>query len=106
LRHHNHFGSETYGFGLPGNQDLAVWHFGHGCLQHAKDALVLMTDGISEDLHTTEGFVAALVHSLRSRGARSAQAMLTQELINWPTPRHGDDKTLAIIYRSEKRGRA
>jgi len=91
------FCNETQGLGLPCS--FADWRCAYGRLAKPGDALVLMTDGISNDLGHTDGMVQAVVHSLRNRGVRSARTALTRELKEWPTPYHGDDKTIAVIYR-------
>jgi serine/threonine protein phosphatase PrpC len=91
------FSNETEGLGL--SRSFAPWHCAQGRLARPGDALVLMTDGISDDLGSTAGLVQAVVSSLRNRGARSARALLTRELKDWPTRCHGDDKTIAVVYR-------
>ncbi len=91
------FCNETTGLGI--SRRLEDWACARGRLERPGDALALMTDGISDDLETLEGFVPALVRQLRSRGARSARASMIRELEAWPTPHHQDDKTIALIYR-------
>ncbi len=91
------FCNETTGLGI--SRQIEDWACARGRLERQGDALALMTDGISDDLATLEGFVPALVRQLRRRGARSARATMTRELEAWPTPYHQDDKTIALIYR-------
>lgn len=91
------FGNLTRGLGL--SWRLEDWRFYSGQLLAPGDALVLMTDGISDDLSSTDGLVSMLARELRNRGARSARAALTRDLTDWPTAHHSDDKTVAIIYR-------
>lgn len=91
------FGNQTTGLGL--EVGASAWCFAQGRLAAPGDGLVLMTDGISEDLGPTDGLVTAVVRSLRGRGARSGRALLTRELNDWPTRHHQDDKSVAIAYR-------
>lgn len=91
------FANETIGLGLAGG--LPDWRFAQGQLSAPGDALLLMTDGISEDLGPTDGLVPSVVRALRRRGARAANALLSRELNDWPTRHHQDDKTIAIAYR-------
>lgn len=96
-RDHGGFCNETNGLGI--SCQIDDWTCARGRLVRPGDALALMTDGISDDLTTLEGFVPALVRQLRSRGARSARATMSRDLESWPTPFHQDDKTIALIYR-------
>ena len=91
------FANETMGLGLA--HETADWAFARGELKDSGQGLALMTDGISEDLGSTDGLVRSVLQSLRGRGARSARVALSRELEAWPTPHHGDDKSIAIIYR-------
>ncbi|MBS0602400.1 MAG: protein phosphatase 2C domain-containing protein [Proteobacteria bacterium] len=92
------FSNETTGLGL--SRRYADWHGRRGRLDRRGDGLLLMSDGLSEDLVRTDGLVLAVIASLRGRGARSARAALGRELHAWPTPGHSDDKSLAVIYRT------
>lgn len=70
-------------------------------LSTSGDRLLVMTDGISEDIlpQAEEKFTQAFdlfFETSRSKG----QEALKKELTNWPTPHHLDDKTIvAIEYR-------
>ncbi len=92
------FGNETTGLGL--SRHYSDWRSARGRLLNRGDALLLMTDGISEDLGRTDGLVAAVVASMRGKGARAARAALSRALDAWPTPCHSDDKTVALVYRT------
>lgn len=91
------FGNETTGIGL--SREPGDWHSLRGRLAEADHGLVLMSDGISDDLTHTEGFVTTLVSDLRRRSARAAKATLYRELRDWPVPNHRDDKSIALVYR-------
>ncbi|MBX9756543.1 MAG: protein phosphatase 2C domain-containing protein [Pseudomonadaceae bacterium] len=67
------------------------------------DGVLLMTDGISDDLipeHLEPFFEAIYQRQLRGSKRRMRQ-WLTKELHGWSTPRHGDDKTIAGIFRTD-----
>jgi hypothetical protein len=91
------FGNETTGLGL--SCQVGDWSFCRGAFRQPGDGLILMTDGISDDLGTTDGLIQSVIRDLRGKGARAARAALTRELEDWPTPYHGDDKSIAVIYR-------
>lgn len=64
-------------------------------------AVLLCTDGVSDDLDNPDGFVTGLVDACRPLAAASASRHMRHMLGNWPTPRHSDDKTIACLYREE-----
>jgi hypothetical protein len=64
-------------------------------------AVLLCTDGVSDDLDNADGFVTGLVAAHRPLAAASASRHLRQMLESWPTPRHNDDKTIACLCREE-----
>jgi len=64
-------------------------------------AVLLCTDGVSDDLDNADGFVTGLVAAYRPLAATSASRHLRQMLENWPTPRHNDDKTIACLCRED-----
>ena len=62
-----------------------------------------MTDGISDDLipEQLEPFFDAIYQRQLSSSKRRMRQWLTRELNGWSTPRHGDDKTIAGIFRTD-----
>ncbi len=94
------FGNETRALGV--HRAWSDWSWADVVLNEEHDALVLMTDGVSDDLNddTLEEFVATLVAQLSAKSRRSGRTWLKRELSQWSTPRHSDDKTIAVIYRS------
>lgn len=64
-------------------------------------AVLLCTDGVSDDLDNADGFVTGLVAAYRPLAAASAGRHLRRMLGDWPTPRHSDDKTIACLYCEE-----
>lgn len=93
------------------NQTLALWgqheskHWlqAECCLSLPGDGVVLMTDGVSDDLVTDVigGFFEALSKNISRRGRRAGRRWLQKELEEWSTPLHGDDKSLVAIFRAE-----
>lgn len=67
------------------------------------DGVLLMTDGISDDLvpEQLESFFQAIYLRQRRSSKRQMRQWLTRELSGWSTPFHGDDKTLAGIFRRD-----
>ncbi|MHC5853868.1 protein phosphatase 2C domain-containing protein [Nostoc sp.] len=63
-------------------------------------AVLLATDGIADDLigDKVGDLIKFLIAEFASLPAKSRWITLCQELRNWPTSKHLDDKTLAIIW--------
>lgn len=109
VRHGNEvlkFSEEKFGYG---NETMAMgegnlrkyWRKSKVDLSIPGDRLLVMTDGISEDIrpHAEEKFISTFdqfLGTLKKKG----QKMLVRELIDWPTPHHLDDKTIVVVeYR-------
>lgn len=85
------------------DQHAAVqWQQATCALSQPGDGVVLMTDGISDDLvpEALDGFYQALFNNMRRRSRRNAQRWLRRELEQWSTPMHGDDKSLVAIFKT------
>lgn len=89
------FSNETLALGL--TRRVAAWRVRR--LEAKARAVVLCTDGVSEDLlpeklgefaSWLESEILPLEPNRRSRALRNA-------LLGWPTPRHIDDKTIAFV---------
>lgn len=67
------------------------------------DGVLLMTDGISDDLifEQLEPFFEAIYRRQIRSSKRQMRQWLTRELNGWSTPLHGDDKTLVGIFRMD-----
>lgn len=64
-------------------------------------AVVLCTDGVSDDLEDVEGFMVGFVKA-HYRLARLAASRQAHELLEaWPVPKHSDDKTIACLLKAE-----
>ncbi|WP_018633618.1 PP2C family serine/threonine-protein phosphatase [Neomegalonema perideroedes] len=70
-------------------------------LSQPGDGVILATDGVADDLRPEDlgGFMDAVYATIRARSRRRAKLWLQDRLEHWPTPLHGDDKTLAAIFR-------
>lgn len=64
-------------------------------------AVLLCTDGVADDLVDAEGFVCGAVEALCVLPAITASSETSDMLIDWPTPKHSDDKTMACLYKRE-----
>jgi serine/threonine protein phosphatase PrpC len=92
------FSNETTGFGI--STSFSDWRTGEFVLNRGQ-CVAIMTDGISEDLQLgCEGdLLAALTQSLKGRSSRRSKKVLVEELQDWPTPNHLDDKTISVVVR-------
>lgn len=74
----------------------------HLTLQETEcDAILLCTDGVSDDLEDLDGFVKGFVQGHRNLAAISANRHSRAMLEHWPTPKHSDDKTIVCLCREE-----
>lgn len=64
-------------------------------------AILLCTDGVSDDLDNVDGFVSKFIEAHCSIAELSANRRIREMLEKWPTPNHTDDKTIACLYREE-----
>jgi serine/threonine protein phosphatase PrpC len=64
-------------------------------------AVLLCTDGVSDDLDNVDGFVKGFIEAHRALAAVSANRHIREMLENWPTPKHSDDKTIACLFRKD-----
>lgn len=94
------FGNQTLTLGQAKATDWATAEFQ---LSKAGDGVLLMTDGVSDDLISDqlEGFFDAIFQQLSKSNKRRSKRWITKELEEWTTPKHGDDKSIAGIFRTE-----
>lgn len=64
-------------------------------------AVVLCTDGVSDDLDDVEGFMAGFVKAYEGLAQMTASRQTHELLETWPVPKHADDKTIACLLRTE-----
>jgi serine/threonine protein phosphatase PrpC len=69
------------------------------------DFVVLATDGVFDDLLLDElpDFFAYLRRHILAYPQRERMRRLHHILRNWPTPKHSDDKTIAVLWRDHPR---
>ena len=67
-------------------------------------AVLLCTDGIADDLIDIEGFASNLVEDFCNLPVTTAASEAMSMLLDWPTPKHSDDKTLACLFAREYEG--
>lgn len=94
------------------NQTLALeaelradkWSLDYGKLEKPGDGLVLMSDGVADDLEPDRlpEFLDALYRDLSLRNRRGGRRWIQRELNNWATPMHSDDKSLVAVFRTSK----
>ena len=63
-------------------------------------AIVLLTDGVADDVEDIDGFVGGLVGALAPLPGEVAARELSDILTAWPVPKHSDDKTIACLIRN------
>jgi len=63
---------------------------------------VVATDGVADDLlpERLDGLCDWLISTFEHKKPAERWRGLTDELQNWPTPRHLDDKTIAVLHAS------
>lgn len=96
------YGNQTWALESTHVQDK--WSTTEGRLTEPGDGVVLITDGVADDLEPAQlvDFFDALYQDLNTRNRRRGRCWLQSELNDWATPLHSDDKTLVAIYRTTK----
>lgn len=92
------FTNQTFALGAP--HRLADWQTYEMEETPPGTALLLATDGISDDLESEKlpDFVEWLINNFCTLKPRERNISLRKALQDWPTPLHQDDKTLAMLY--------
>jgi len=87
----------THALGTP--HKLADWSWSLAAPLAPGEAVLLATDGVSDDLDVTRigDLVSWVMNELGS--LRSPSRALGQELRRWPVPHHQDDKTLLVMWK-------
>jgi serine/threonine protein phosphatase PrpC len=94
------FGNETYALGTsPGPK---AWKLSVLPPTPLERVVVLATDGVADDLvpEKLDEFCKWLVGDLQKLDPNLRWRRLVAELRDWPTPRHLDDKTIAVLKTS------
>jgi serine/threonine protein phosphatase PrpC len=92
------FGNQTTGLGVA--TSLSEWRW-KKIESPAPRAVLLATDGIADDLRPekTADFVRHVRDQHSSMPRNQSQRHLRKDLDDWPVPKHGDDKTLVLLWR-------
>ena len=80
------------------------WRMSRPRLVAPGDGIMMMTDGMSDDLRPDllEPFFCMMQKECSGRSRRRARKWLQAQLEGWPTPGHSDDKTVAMIFRGPR----
>jgi len=93
------FGNETTALGY--STQWSDWQYQELCLK-AGSAIILMSDGISDDLDNPEEFMRFIQAKFSKTSPHQGKKYLTNELNHWQTPHHSDDKSIGIIIWNKK----
>ncbi|AFZ46991.1 hypothetical protein Cyast_1022 [Cyanobacterium stanieri PCC 7202] len=96
--HHKVFGNFTTGLGIAkSTKEWSVFMTPHF---PPNSAVLLATDGIADDLQRDKmgDFLGFILEEFGGLSPHHRWRSLCRELRNWPTPKHLDDKTLAVLW--------
>ena len=93
------FGNQTLALGP--SRSWSAWTTGSIQLNHPGDQVLLMTDGIADDVDAglLASFADTIHGQLKVRTRRAGRVWLNREMTHWGTPGHSDDKTIAMIFK-------
>lgn len=96
------FGNETDALGV--TKSFSSWRTSRIALSEPGDGVILMTDGVADDLRPErlEAFFGHLFAQTRGRSRRAGRRWLEHQLVAWPTALHSDDKSIALIFRDNR----
>ena len=91
------FGNETLALGL--SRGSKAWNLSVLPPTKAERIAVLATDGVADDLlpEKLEAFCDWLIDDFQALAPGPRWRRLQSELLGWPTPKHLDDKTIAVL---------
>ncbi len=94
------FGNATTGLGIA--KDLRDWRIHVEPAITGDTMVMLATDGVADDLLPDKRgpFMRFLVDHHGSFPAARRSRAVARSLREWPTPRHLDDKTVAVLWRA------
>ena len=89
--------------GLGVSQDVAKWSLHVEPIPTGRISVLLATNSVVQYLtrDQQESLMNDLVRKYEPRRAAARTRAIAKELREWPTPRHGDDKTLAMLWKSQ-----
>ena len=94
------FGNTTTGLGIAA--DVREWRVHVESRFESAAAILLATDGIADDLLPEKRveFLDFLVGHYGPLAGNMRARAIAKELREWPTPRHRDDKTVAVLWNN------
>jgi serine/threonine protein phosphatase PrpC len=95
------FSNLTTGLGI--SKKYSDWNVGKEELSPIDNTLLLMSDGISEDILDHNAFTDALAIFSKNKSSRRIKKHLKKLFVEWPTPFHVDDKSLAMVIFNDKK---
>lgn len=95
------FGNATTGLGIA--SDVREWRFHLEPHFTGAASILLVTDGVADDLlpEKRADFLEFLVTNYGSRPTTARNRSIAKQLRDWPTPRHRDDKTVAVLWNDD-----
>jgi len=95
------FGNTTLALGA--SAGLKSWKVAELPPTSESRVVILATDGVGDDLmpEKHDAFCDWLCDEVRPLPPQVRWRTLVSELQNWPTPKHLDDKSLAVLYADE-----
>ena len=96
------FGNSTTGLGIA--SDLREWRVHLEPRVAGSASILLATDGIADDILPAKrlDFLDFLVTRYGTEPAATRARAIARELREWPTPRHRDDKTVAVLWSQDR----
>lgn len=88
-------------FALSRRYEPSQWMRVIGNFVNPGDGVVMMTDGVSDDIDSASlpAFMEVLYRNILRRNRRRGRRWLESELANWATPLHSDDKSLVAVFK-------
>lgn len=73
------------------------WSYKKVFLNQNHHGIGIMTDGVSDDLQNEQHFLSFLIKNAQLKNYRLMKKNIKNELLNWSTPQHSDDKSIGLI---------
>jgi serine/threonine protein phosphatase PrpC len=92
------FGNATTGLGIAA--DVREWRFHFESHFTGAASILLATDGVSDDILSEKrtDFLTFLINQYGAQPPLQRAHSIAKQLRAWPTPRHLDDKTVAVLW--------
>lgn len=90
------FGNQTEALGVSTRWD--DWFYREVSLDTMNDGIMLVTDGISDDVDDFEGLYFSLKRKNLRLNKRQSKKWIKYQLNHWATPHHVDDKSIGLMY--------